>query len=77
MEIPGRIQNGVVVFEGSPALPEGAAVTVVMPPRKLVVRFAENQRQVAFPLIESANPGSVHLTNAMIGEILDEEDAPS
>jgi hypothetical protein len=31
MEIPGRVHNGVVVLQGGPALPEGAAVTVCYP----------------------------------------------
>ena len=41
----------------------------------LVIRVAENQLKVEFPLIRSNAPGSVHLTNEMIGQILDEEDA--
>jgi hypothetical protein len=43
-------------------------------PTKPKVRVARNQRRVAFPLVPSSVPGSVRLTNAMIGEILDEED---
>jgi hypothetical protein len=76
MNIPGRVQNGVVVLEGPMALPEGAAVTVSYrtPP---VIRVAKHQKRVEFPLVPSAAPGSVHLTNDMIADILDAEDASS
>ena len=76
MEILGRVQNGVVVFDGPMSLPEGAAVTVLSRTRP-VIRVAKNQKQVEFPLVPSSAPGSVHLTNEMIAEILDEEDASS
>jgi hypothetical protein len=34
MTLHGKIQNGMVVFEGNPQLPEGAPVTVLVdPPR--------------------------------------------
>lgn len=73
MNIPGRVQNGVVVLEGPMALPEGAAVTVTYgtPP---VIRVAKHQKRVEFPLVASAAPGSVHLTNERIAEILEEEE---
>ena len=74
MEISGRVQNGVVVFDGSVLLPEGIEVTVLVPSTP-VIRVAANQREVEFPLIRSSAPGSVNLTNEMIGQILDEEDA--
>ena len=74
MEISGRVHNGVVVLDGDASLPEGVAIRVfVQPP--LVIHVAENQREVEFPLIRSCAPGSLHLTNEMIGQILDEEDA--
>jgi len=74
MEISGRVENGVVVLDGNASLPEGVAVTVrVQSP--LIIRVAENQLEVEFPLIRSNAPGSVRLTNEMIGQILDEEDA--
>ena len=76
MEIPGRIQDGVVVFDEPMSLPEGAAVTVLFR-TKPVIRVAKNQKQVEFPLVPSSAPGSIHLTNAMIADILDEEDASS
>jgi hypothetical protein len=58
------------------SLPEGAAVTVLLRASP-VIRVAKNQKQVEFPLVPSSAPGSVHLTNEMIAEILDEEDASS
>jgi hypothetical protein len=76
MEFPGRVQHGVVVLDGPASLPEGAAVTVILRTES-AIRAARNQRRIEFPLIRSSAPGSVHLTNAMIGELLDEEDAAS
>jgi hypothetical protein len=31
MVVPGRVENGVVVFEGGPMLPEGADVSIFYP----------------------------------------------
>ena len=76
MEISGRVQNGVVVLDGSASLPEGAAVTVTLR-TKPVIRMAESQKRVEFPLVPSSAPGSIHLTNEMIADILDSEDASS
>lgn len=73
MAIPGRVHNGVVVLEGGHALPEGTAVTVscdVAPVLKKPVK----RKRVQLPLVHSENPGSVHLTNERIAEILNEED---
>jgi hypothetical protein len=36
---------------------------------------AVGRKRVSFPLVRSTQPGSVHLTNERIAEILDEEDA--
>src|SRR6266566_5247269 len=74
MVIPGRVHNGVVVLEGGHALLEGMAVTVscdVAP----VSRKPAKRKRVQFPLVHSENPGSLHLTNERIADILDEEDA--
>ena len=73
MEILGHLQNGVIVLDGSVSLPEGAAVTVIVRSSP-VMRFAKNPKRVEFPLVHSTAPGSVHLTNERIAEILDEED---
>jgi hypothetical protein len=74
MDIPGRVQDGVVVLEGGAKLPEGAAVRVLYPAGP-VIRVAKNQKRVEFPLVRSSAPGTVRLTNQRIGEILDAEDA--
>jgi hypothetical protein len=66
----------VVVLDGSASLPEGAAVTVILRANPLI-RAAKYQKRVEFPLVPSSAPGSIHLTNEMIGDILDEEDASS
>jgi hypothetical protein len=74
MEILGHVLNGVIVLDGNPNLPEGAVVTVLYFPAPKTPPAVERQR-VPFPLVRSAQPGSVALTNELIAEILDEEDA--
>jgi hypothetical protein len=74
MEIQGRVHNGVVVLEGEPQLPEGAAVTVTWPaPAESTPR--EPRTRIQVPLVRTGRPGSVDLTGERIAEILDEEDA--
>ncbi len=73
MQISGHIHNGVVVMDESTSLPEGTPVTVTVRSQP-TVRFAENRKRMKFPLVESDAPGSVHLTNERIAEILDDED---
>jgi hypothetical protein len=71
--ISGRVKNGVVVLDNGLRLPEGAAVTVV--PRKSPSRVASTRpRRVVFPLVRSKHPGTLHLTNQRIAEILEQED---
>jgi len=74
MVIPGRVHNGVVVLEGEPALPEGAAVTITYPAARQA-KPASPKRRIQVPLVQCAQPGSVQLTGARIAEILNEEDA--
>lgn len=76
MVLIGRVQNGVVVFEGDFALPEGAIVTVSCgePP---VQKAATGQSRVEVPLVKTGRPGTVQLSGERIAEILDEEDATS
>ena len=76
MDVPGRVQNGVIVLEGGVSLPEGAAVTVVMP-AKPKLHVSESRKRVEFPRVKSDRPGSVALTNERIAGILDEQDASS
>ncbi len=73
MEVFGRIQNGVVVFDAPNALPEGALVRVLLD-NSPSIRVAGNPQRVEFPLVPSDAPGSVHLTNDRIAEILEDED---
>lgn len=76
MDISGHIQNGVVVLDSPVTLAEGTAVTVTVrsEPR---IHVVPRRKRVSFPLVSSNAPGSVHLTNQQIAEILDEEDAAS
>jgi hypothetical protein len=73
MEIPGRVQNGVVVLEDELDLPEGAAVTVTYPVAVSAKPVSPKQR-ISVPLVRTGEPGSVNLTSDRIGEILDQED---
>jgi hypothetical protein len=74
MVIPGRVHNGVVVFEGDAVLPEGAAVTITYTAPREADSVPPKQR-VQVPLVRTGEPGSLHLTGVRIAEILDEEDA--
>jgi hypothetical protein len=74
MVIPGRAHNGVVVPEGQPTLPEGAAVSITYPALPRTAPPPE-KRRIQVPLVRSAHPGSVDLTGVRIAEILDDEDA--
>jgi hypothetical protein len=74
MVIKGRVRNGVVVLESGSGLPEGAEVAVSYPLPVPSAPSSERKR-VQFPLIRSAQPGSVQLTNERIAELLDIEDA--
>ena len=74
MNIPGRVQNGVVVLESGISLPEGAEVTVSYGgPASQEPAVAKKRIQV--PLVRTGEPGSVNLSGERIAEILDEEDA--
>jgi hypothetical protein len=55
-------------------LPEGAAVAVVYP-AQLPKSQGTGEKRVSFPLVRSAQPCSIDLTNDRIAELLDEEDA--
>lgn len=73
MELLGHIQNGVVVLDSGPTLPEGTKVSVspVATETSIVNKPGE------LPVIVGGRPGSWNLTNEQIGEILDEEDVAS
>jgi hypothetical protein len=74
MIIPGRVQNGVVVFEGGSTLPDGAAVTITYPVHCESGGASQKQR-IQVPLVKTGQPGSVSLTSEIIAAILDSEDA--
>ena len=73
MGIFGRVQNGVVVFDGPQTFPEGTEV-IVTTRSSPAIQISKNQKPVEFPLIHSSEPGSLQLTNEMIGQIFDDED---
>jgi hypothetical protein len=74
MVLRGRVQNGVVVLEGNPKLPEGAVVTVSYPTSPAEPTPTAPKQRIQVPLVRTSQPGSVHLTGERIGEILDAED---
>lgn len=76
MNVPGRVENGVVVLEGLAALPEGARVVVSYrsTPR---IHSAPVQRPVQLPIFEYAGPPDIALTNEQIAEILGRDDVSS
>lgn len=73
MQIPGRVQNGVVVFDGPVPLPEGAPVTVTLRTTP-VIHVSPVRKRVQLPLVKSDQPGTLDLTNDRIAEILEAED---
>jgi hypothetical protein len=76
VQISGRVQNGVVVFDSDDALPEGTRVVVSSLSDTPQEPSAERKR-VQLPLVTGGEPGSIELTNERIYEILDEEDIAS
>jgi hypothetical protein len=74
MTIRGRVQNGVVILEGGPRLPEGAAVSISYPVTDEPKPHLE-KRRIEVPLVRTGRPGSLHLTGERIATILDEDDA--
>jgi len=69
MNVAGRIQNGVVVFDGPSPFPDGTAVVVTVLQSGVIV-----QKPGQLPFVSGGVPGSVHLTNEIIAKILEEED---
>lgn len=74
IEVPGRIENGVVVLEGPNALPEGARVCVSYPASPSV-RVTAVGRPVVLPIFPYEGTPDLDLTNDRIAEILDRDDA--
>jgi hypothetical protein len=76
IEIPGRVEKGVVVLEGPATLPEGAAVRVCYAGSP-AIHVSSRRKPVRLPLISTGKPGTLDLTNDRIAEILDKEDVES
>lgn len=72
MVIPGRVHNGVVVLEGGSALPDSTAVSIVYP-AAVSAKPKTQKKRIQLPLVHTGEPGTLHLTNEHIAEILDEE----
>jgi hypothetical protein len=68
------MHNGVVILDGVPTLPEGAAVTVSYP-ALVASKGAVEKRRIQVPLVRTGQPGSLQITGERIAEILNEEDA--
>ena len=72
MNIRGRIKNGVVELEGSPSIPEGTEVVVVV--NDLPTKAGDAAMPLPFPVVSSEQPGSVKLTGDLIAEMLEDDD---
>ena len=75
MELNGFVQNGVIVLTGGASLPEGTPVTISCGVDATTPSPQREKKRVQLPLVRCADPGTLHLTNAMIGEIFAEEEA--
>jgi len=76
MQIPGRIQGGVVVLEGGTSLPEGTSVIVFCNAAKHHAAAAQSAR-IQVPLVHTNRPGAVELTGERIAELMDDDDVSS
>lgn len=74
MDVPGHVQNGVVVLDGHVKLPEGALVRVSCPPAGPRIHRPPVRKPVTLPLVKTGRPGSIELTSERIAEILEAED---
>jgi len=74
MVIPGKVVGGVVVLQGDPKPPEGAAVIVSYEGESEAMPV-KGKKRIQVPLVKTGQPGTVNLTGQRIAEILDEEDA--
>jgi hypothetical protein len=74
MDVPGRVENGIVVLEGATQLPEGAQVVVSLR-TKPNIQVATTQRPVRLPIFDYSGPPDINLTNDQIVEMLAREDA--
>ncbi len=75
MEFEGVVKNGVVVLPPDVKLAEGTVV-VVQVAEEQVTAEPRPRKRIQFPLVPSTNLGSVHLTNDMIAEFLNDTEIP-
>lgn len=78
MTLIGHIQNGVVVLDG-PSPPEGTRVIVSLEAEAPPVLLPSPAPRVettpdGLPIVRGGTPGTLHLTNEQIHEILNEEE---
>jgi hypothetical protein len=73
MELPGHVENGVVILDGGAFLPEGARVVVSELPRS-GERHKTAKGSAELPLVTGGKPGSIQLTGEQIHDIIDEDD---
>lgn len=71
MILTGHIQNGAVVLDGNPVLPEGAPVTVSIP---TTMPARPETRRVQIPLVRTGEAGSLNLTNERLAAHLEDDD---
>lgn len=71
MNLTGTVRSGAIILDENCALPDGTFILVT------IIALADRppRHRKAYPIVPSDNPGSVQLTNEMIGQILDAEDA--
>lgn len=73
MDIPGRIQGGVVVLEGGASLPEGTSVIVSCFSPQGAAQ-SPNLNRIQVPLVHTDRPATVNLTGDRVAELLENED---
>lgn len=72
MTLTGHVENGVVVFD-SGTLPEGSHVSVTPLIETQVIE--SHGHRLVLPIIRGGEPGSLLMTDGVIAEILEDEDA--
>ncbi|MEQ1903855.1 MAG: hypothetical protein ABL888_06700 [Pirellulaceae bacterium] len=75
MEIEGIVQDGVVVLPAGVSLVDGTVVVVRCPESDAPSNLRPRKR-VQLPLVSPRNPDSIHLTNDMIAEFLNDTEIP-
>lgn len=69
MKFEGAVENGVVVLPPDVRLAEGA-IGVVQLAQEQFTGEPRPRKRIQFPLVQTKHPGSVHLTNDIIAELL-------